>query len=158
MRRLLYALGLIFAVIIIAVTGFVGFAAYRGSALDVESKAYVDQVVVAVGKGWDQTEILRRASPDLLKHVSSEQIAASVQQLAKLGNLVHYDGAKGQATILFSTRDGSTVRAHYEASATFKNGPTRFRIDLSKHGEQWMIDGFFYDVNPITMAPVTKPI
>ena len=69
------------------------------------------------------------------------------------GGLRRYDGAKGQATVVVAIGRGSTVRAHYEASATFENGPARFRIDLSNQDERWMIDGFF-----VAGAPVSRDL
>jgi hypothetical protein len=144
MRRFLLTLGVACTIVILLVGGLVGVVAYRGSALDKEGNAYVDQAVVDVSKNWDSRELLRRASPEYLSRTSPEQLAALFQNFEKLGHLVHYDGALGQTTMSFFSRD-SGLRAHYEANATFENGRARFRIDLSKHDERWMIDGFFVD-------------
>jgi hypothetical protein len=158
MRRIFYVLGVAFAVIIVGGGGLVGFAAYRGSGLDKESKAYVDQAVIDIGKKWDPTELVNRSSPSLLKIVSPEQFATLFQQLAKFGKFIHYDGATGQATMKVMMGGGSGVSAHYDASATFENGPAHFRIDLSKRSDRWMIDGFYVDVTPPAAKPVGKTI
>jgi hypothetical protein len=158
MRRVFHALGVVFAAIIVIVAGLIGFTAYRGSALDTEAKTYVDQAVIDVGKNWDKAELLKRASPDLLSQVSPGQITTLFQNLGRFGPLVHYDGAKGQAVMSVSTGSGAVVRAHYEANATFQNGPVHFRIDLSKHDERWMIDGFFVDLSPPATNPVSRTL
>ena len=148
MRRIFYGLGIVFTALIVVAFGLVGFAAYKGSGLDSESKAYVDRAVIDVGTKWDTAELLKRASPDLLTHSSPDQLKALFQTLGGFGALVHYDGSEGQATMSASIGSGSTVRAHYDANATFKNGPAHFRIDLSKRDDRWMIDGFFVDITP----------
>jgi hypothetical protein len=158
MRRFFFVLGIVFCVLIVAVGGLVGFVAHRGYGLDAESKVYVDQAVVDIGKNWDQTELLRRASPDLLRKASPAQIAALFQQLARFGHLVHYDGAKGQANMSLMFGSGARTSAHYEATAMFENGPLALRIDLSKKDERWMIDGFHVDLVPPGAPLVTKPL
>jgi hypothetical protein len=146
MRRLFYVLGIVFVVLIVGIGGLVGFAAYRGAGLDAESKDYVDQAVVDIGQKWDKTELLKRASPNLLRAVSSEQIATLFDELARFGKLTHYSSATGQSLIKVGTDAG--VSAHYIANATFENGPARFRIDLIKIADRWMIEGFYVDLSP----------
>ena len=157
MRRLFYVLGIIFTVIVVGLVGPIGTAIHKGSALDADSKAFIEQTVAAVGKDWDQSELLKRASPELLKKASGEQIATLFQNWKNLGGLVHYDGARGQAMMSYFVRKGSTTRAHYEANAAFANGSARFRIDLSRRDTQWMIDGSFVDTSSYK-APALKQI
>ena len=158
MRRLFYTLGVVFAVLILIAGGLVGFAFYRRNAMDTESKAYVDQAVTDVGRTWDKSELLKRASPELLKRASADQIANLFQQLKSLGRLVHYDGSKGDAMMTFWIGKQTTTRAHYEAKATFENGPAHFRVDVSKLHGQWMIDGFFVNYNRTPVSAQIKPI
>jgi hypothetical protein len=156
MRRLFYVLGVAFVVVIVAVGGLVGFAAYRGSGLDAESKAYVDQAVIDVGQKWDRAELLKRASPDLLKVTSPGQISTLFDQLAGFGRLIHYDGATGQA--IMKVGDGAGVTAHYDAAATFANGQARFRIDLIKIDERWMVQSFYVDLTPPATTTSSKTL
>jgi hypothetical protein len=158
MRRVFHVLGIAFVIVIASVGGLVAFAAWKGSGLDSECKAYVDQAIVDVGENWDKTQLIRRASPRLLRVVSPDQITTLFQQLTKFGPLVHYDGARGQATMKLAIVGDSGVTAHYEASATFANGHARFRIDLSKDNQHWVIDGFYVDLTPPVTAPPTKTL
>ena len=144
MKRFLFSLGVAFAIVILLVGGLVGVTAYWGSALDKEGDAYVDQAIRDMSRNWDVRELLRRGAPELLSHESPEQLATLFQNLEKLGHLVHYDGALGQTTMSFLSRD-SGVRAHYEARATFEHGQAHFRIDLSKRDGHWTIAAFFVD-------------
>ena len=158
MRRVLCVLGMAFGIVILSVGGFVAYAAWKGSGLDAESKAYVEQAIVDVGRNWDRAELLKRASPALLRVASPEQITTLFQQLTKFGRLIHYDGARGQATIKLAFVGASGVTAHYDANATFVNGRAHFRLDLSKAGERWMIDAFYIDLTPPATPPATKSL
>ena len=157
MRRLFYVLGIVFSVIIIGVVGLVGLAIRQGSALDTQSKAYIERAIADIGKDWDRTELIKRASPGLLEKASGEQIEVLFQHLRGSGGLRHYDGAKGQAVMSVFVGSGSTVRAHYEAKATFRSGAARFRIDLLRVHEQWMVDGFFVDISPADLNSIVRP-
>jgi hypothetical protein len=158
MRRFFYVVGALCTLIVVVVVGLIAVTAYLGSGMDAASRAYVDRAVVDIGQHWDRMELLNRASPTLRAQASPDKVASLFEQLTKLGKLVHYDGAKGQATMSFIIRGDSGTRAHYEADATFENGPAHFRFDLSKHDKQWMIDSFFVDLAPILGNPLVKPI
>jgi hypothetical protein len=146
MRRVVYVMGVVFVATIIPAVLAVAFVGYRGYHLNMESKAFVNQAVTDVVQKWDRAELLKRASPDLLKVASPEQISTLFEQLAGFGRLIHYDGATGQAI----TKDGAGagIRAHYDAAATFENGQARFHIDLRKVDERRMINSFYVEMSP----------
>jgi hypothetical protein len=103
----------------------------------------VDRAVVDITRNWDQAEFVRRASPELLKHASPEQLSALFRNFAGLGNLIHYDGAQGKVFKTVVDTRGSEARAEYDATATFGHGPAHVLISLSKNDGRWMIDGFY---------------
>ena len=130
------------AVIQVGLMGYGRAAAGQLPGLQAESRAYVDQAVVDITRNWDQAEFVRRASPELLKHASPQQLSALFQVFARFGNLVHYDGARGSVIKTVVDTQGSEARAEYDATATFGNGPAHVIVSLSKHDGRWMIEGF----------------
>lgn len=153
MRRFFLVFAALCTVIVLGVGGLMGYVAYRGSALDAEGQAYVDQALADIGKRWDVDDLITRASPALMSHASRSQLDAMFQRLARFGGLVHCDTAKGSTSTFVSIGGASTFRAHYEADARFQNGPLHFRVDLTKLNGKWMIDGFHVDAG----AGPTKP-
>ena len=64
MKKFLIILGVIFfTLIVLGVVAFV-LTAIRGTALDKESKAYVDAAVPAIVSSWSAQALLDRASPE----------------------------------------------------------------------------------------------
>jgi hypothetical protein len=145
MRRFLYALGCVTLVALIA--GFVGFGylAYKGSELDAESRAFVDGAVPAIAEHWSRQELLDRATPELRANANPEQLQAMFEALSRLGRLVEYEGAKGQAMAAFIAGSESTVSGSYVARAKFEGGSAMFRIGLLKRDGHWMIHNFHVD-------------
>jgi len=68
-KKSLIILGSVFLVLILLVAGFVGSAAVRGSALDKESKAYVDGNLPILISTWSEDEVLKRASKELQEEI-----------------------------------------------------------------------------------------
>jgi hypothetical protein len=145
MRKLLLALGVsMLALIVVLGAGF-AIVAYKGSALDAESEAFVDEAVPAIAAHWDARALIDRSTPELLRNAPPEKIAQLFATLAHLGPMVHYDGCKGQATMSYFTGTGGTVSAAYVASARFQNGTATFRILLLKRDGRWLIHNFHVD-------------
>src|SRR5579862_8621728 len=74
MKKTLMILGGIFVVVTLAVVGVITIAAVKGSALDRESKAYVDEAVPAIVSEWDIREIQKRASPEFDDAVKQDDL------------------------------------------------------------------------------------
>src|ERR1017187_1670145 len=72
MKKFFIVLGSIFLAIV--VLGAIGsaFVAVRGNALDKESKAYADAAIPAIANGWNEKELLDRASPEF-KRAATQQ-------------------------------------------------------------------------------------
>jgi hypothetical protein len=145
MRRFLYALGCVTMVALIAgVAGF-GLLAYKGSELGAESRTFVDGAVPAIVPHWNKEEVLDRATPEVRANANPEQLRAMFEALSRLGRLVQYEGAKGQAMSAFVAGGENTVSGTYVARAKFEGGSATFRIGLLKRDGHWMIHNFHVD-------------
>ena len=144
MKKLLYALGAFFLITVAAVVAFVALA-YTGAKFDKESKEFVDTAVPAIAESWDQRQLLDRATPELGSSTTPANLASFFQNLSRLGSLVNYEGATGQATLSYMIGSGARVSASYVAKARFQNGSAAFRIALVRRDGHWMINGFHVD-------------
>jgi hypothetical protein len=146
MKKLLIILGTVFLVIILLVAFAVGVAAVRGSALDKESKAYVDRNLPLIISAWDEQELLSRASPEFTQNTKREDLDKGFTGLDhKFGKMQSYEGSKGQSYInysVLSSQNGRVITADYVARATFAGGPATIQITLIKHGDKWQIKRF----------------
>ena len=143
MKKFFIALGAIFLLLIVlAAIGF-AYVAVRGSALDKESKAYVDDAVPAIVSSWDVQALFNRASPELLKSMSPGEADRLFAAFRKLGKMQKYGGSKGQAFIGWDLNKGRTVTARYTAIASFNVDVVQIEISLIKHNDRWQIVGFF---------------
>lgn len=152
MRRFLQIVGGIALTILILIAGGIGYVAYRGNGLDAQSKAYVDAAIPAIAAHWDREQLIARAAPELLKATNPVQLQAVFDTFAKAGPLVHYDGAKGQATMSYFSGTGSSVTAIYVATAHCRDAVATIHLTLVKRGGKWMIVGFHVDLSA-TVSP-----
>jgi len=159
MRKFFYILGVIAAILIVTAGVGLGIVIYKGRALDAESKAYVDAAVPAITASWSQEELMRRAAPELRDSIKPGQLTAVFGAFSRLGPLVTYEGATGDANMSYFTGTGSTVSATYVAKAKYQNGEATIRIVLLKRDGQWMIQNFHLDSPGATPAgAVQKPM
>ncbi|MGH8504701.1 MAG: hypothetical protein ACRETM_01905 [Stenotrophobium sp.] len=131
----------------------VGIVFYKGNALDADSRAYVDRAVPAITASWDKDALLARITPELRQSLKSGQVTALFAQFSRLGPLVKYEGAKGQANMACRIGSGGTVSAAYVAKADYQNGAAAIRVLLVKHGGDWFIQGFHVDPEPTRRRP-----
>lgn len=146
MRRFLYGLGIFFAVVLVAaVVGFF-FLVRNGSALDAESKAYVDDAVIAISSHWSKDELLKRGSPQLLARATPKDLDTLFEATTVgLGPLVEYQGATRQSWTSMAATSGTTVVAIYVAQARYQKGDATIRLNLIKTEGKWSIQGFYVD-------------
>jgi len=152
MRRFLHILGALTLTIIVAGGIGLGVLAYKGHALDAESKAFVDSAMPAITATWSERQLLDRATPELRASVKPEELEALFDRLSQLGPLVEYEGAKGEATMSYMVGSGGVVSASYVAKARFQNGAAIFRIALMKRDGRWLIHNFHVDPAPGNQA------
>lgn len=148
MRRILYVLGALTLIVIVAAGVGLAVVSYKGNALDKESKAFVDSAVPAITAAWSKQQLLDRATPELRESAKPAQLDALFETLSRLGPLVDYDGATGEATMSYMTGSGGVVSASYVAKARFRNGNATIRIVLVKRDGRWMIHNFHVDPVP----------
>lgn len=141
-QRFLIVLGGLFLAAVVLGVAVIGVFAVKGSALDKESKAYVDSAVPVIVSGWDEKELLNRASPEFTQATDKKDLDKLYGFFHKLGGLREYQGSEGQSSIFFTPENGRSITAVYTAKATFDAGPAVFKIMLIKHGDQWQIAGF----------------
>jgi len=142
MKKALMILGGIFAgLIVLGVIGFV-FIAVKGTALDKESKAYVDEVTPAILANLNKETLFRYASDELKNAASEEEFDKIFDFVAKLGEFKEYKGSSGQANISVTTERGKQITGIYEAQAEFENGPATVKITTIKKGDNWQVMGF----------------
>jgi hypothetical protein len=144
-HRFLHAIGALTLTPILITGVSAGVLVYKGRALDAESKAFVDNVVPAIVSDWDKEQLLNRGTPELRKSVKADELSALFDQLSRLGPLVKYEGATGEATVSYFVGSGGTVSASYVAKALFQNGDATFRVVLRKRDGHWMIHNFHVD-------------
>ena len=151
MKKFFIVLGSIFfALIVLAAIG-IAFVAVKGTALDKESKAYVDSAIPAIVSTWSEKELLDRASPEFKKAVTIDQLDRLFRWVSALGPLQMCEPAEGHSLMSATSQAGKTVSAEYAAKAVFEKGEATINIGVIKHGEQWQIINFH--VNSAALVP-----
>ena len=117
----------------------------RGNALDKESKAYADSAIPAIVTGWSEKELLDRASPELKKAVTIDQLDRLFRWFSILGQLQKCEPAQGQSIMSATTQTGKMISGQYIAQANFQKGKATIKLGLIKHGDQWQILSFHVD-------------
>lgn len=151
MKKFLIILGSIFLVVIVLGAIGIGFIAYRGNALDKESKSYADSAIPAIVINWNEKELLARASPEFKQAVTTDQLDRLFRWVNSLGQLQKCQPSQGQALMSATTQAGNVISAQYTAKATFQKGEATIKLGLIKHGDQWQIVNFY--VNSPALVP-----
>src|SRR5436305_1069194 len=113
MKKFFIILGAIFLGLVVLGAVGIAYVAVRGNALDKESKAYADSAIPAILDGWNEKALVDRASPELNKVVTQQQLDQLFHWLATLGRLQKCDPAKGDALISATTQNGKMITAEY---------------------------------------------
>jgi hypothetical protein len=144
MRKFFYILGIIFAVLIVAI-GIAVFAAIKSTnAVDAEAKQYVDQSLAAILPKWNSDELLRRASPQFKEATNPGDLRALFDTAVDaLGGLTDYQGARSQgANVSAFMGAGTIATATFLAQAQFQKGTASITVKVRKVDGTWMIDLF----------------
>jgi hypothetical protein len=147
MKKFLAIVGGVFLILVLAVAGFIGYAAYQGQRLDASSKAYVEESLPAIVSTWSRDELLKRSSPQLLKVASEnpEQLDQLFRKLSELGAMRSFGDVKGDSNISYMIGKGKVITASYVANAKFANGEARITVRLIQLSGQWKI--LLFDVH-----------
>ena len=146
MKKLFIILGVIFLIVIILVAVCIGFVAVKGSALDKQSKAFVDRNVPLIFATWDDKALWSRASPKFMQATPKNKLDSFFTNFShKFGKMQAYQGSKGTTymndTVLLS-HSGEVITAVYTAHVVFDAGPADVKVTLIRHGDEWQIEGF----------------
>ena len=135
-------LGGIFGLLIIV--GIVGFSilAAKGSALDEESKAYVDDVTPKILANFSKETLFQYASDELKNSGTEEEFDKLFNWFGKLGKFIEYKDSNGQANMSVTTQNGKQITGYYVAQAEFENGPATIKVSTVKKGDDWQVNGF----------------
>ena len=141
-KKILMGLGIAVLVLIAIAAIGVFYMARQGERLDASSKAYANRTIPLIVSTWSEQALVQNASPELLHVASKADFDRYFAAFAKLGPLVHYDGAKGQSEIAVLAGKGKIVTAHYVAHAKFAHGSAEIDLGLIRVRGHWKIDGF----------------
>jgi hypothetical protein len=140
MRKFCYGLGVVVSLFLVG--GAIGLFARNGTLLDAESKAYLNDSMVAITAHWDTDELWKRSTPHFRETANRDALRGLFKAAgAALGPLVEYRGANGEA-VISSMNAGGMVSASYVAKGRFQRGDADFRIAMIKVGDTWLIEGF----------------
>ncbi len=143
MRRVFSILGVVMLVLIVAVGVGIGLAFYNGRKLDAQSRAFVDRAVPAITAHWDKEQLRKRASAELRQTLKPGELTGLFGIFSsRLGPLIKYERAKGQANMSYMIGSGGKVSAAYVAKGLYEKGAATIRILLVKRGGRWLIQGF----------------
>lgn len=141
-KSLFVTLGLFVLIGLAAVVWFVVHFVRAAGELDASSKAYVDAAVSAIAKEWSPNELYKRSAPELNAVASRKDIEQLFLKLSELGALKDYQGAKGDSNLVYTTKEGKRITAHYKAHAVFASDDADFDVALIQHDGVWQILGF----------------
>lgn len=145
-QKTLMVMGAIFGVLIIVGVIGVSVFAYFNVGQNRESRAYADTAIQAIIAAWQPEELEKRLSPEAKATLKPGDLGRLFASYVRLGKLVKYKGAEGQAQMGYLPGKGRMVSAFYVAMADFEKGPGRIRVQLIRNDDgQWQIVGFWVD-------------
>ena len=104
-----------------------------------ECRAFADNAILAVTRDWDSRELINRVDPEMLQPGDEEKLENLFRLYRKLGDLVEYYGAEGEAWI-DSSAPGAIGFA-YVAEADFENGFATVKVEgIYKDGNSYILD------------------
>jgi hypothetical protein len=127
---------------VVGIAGFITAFLIGTHNLSKTTENFARSSAVAIFSGWDDKELLDRASPDFLKNAHPDAIHNSFNNLSKLGKLTRVDQLEGGPHYIISLTGPNTATATYSGTAEFENGKLQFQIDLIDGGPVWQIKAF----------------
>ena len=126
-------------ILIFAFSSYIIFAAYQERGFDASSKTYVEKNLPAIINNWSEAELVKRASPQLLKIIKEKpgQLDQLFQKLSTLGAMQSFGDVKGESNINYSMQNGKMTTAYYIASAKFAHGEAKVAVRLIQSAGQW---------------------
>jgi len=151
MKKVLSVIGGLFLVLLVAVGGMLGYAAFEGSKLDAESKAYVEAALPKFLSNPTADSVLSFMAPQDKANVkAADMLSFSSYVSQTLGEFRSYDDLKGDSLIMFSP-SGKNITAKYLVNCYFDKASVTAIVSLRKTGDAWSLMGVFFDAN--TLGP-----
>jgi hypothetical protein len=149
MKKALSVIGGLFLVLLVAGGGMLGYAAFEGSKLDAESKAYVEATLPKFLSNPTADSVLSFMAPQDKANVkASDMLSFSSYISQNLGAFQSYDDMKGDALIMFSP-NGKDITAKYLVHCYFDKASVTATVSLRKVGDAWSLMGVFFDSNSL---------
>jgi hypothetical protein len=149
MRKVLYVVGALAFAAILAGGAGVGMLMQKAWALSQDGRAYVDNVFPAIATAQGQQQLLDRATPELRQTAEPAALSKFFEIFQRLGHVVEYQGATGQAEMSYHTGTGSLISGKYVAKARFEHGDATIEITLQQRDGHWLIQAIHVDTTPI---------
>ncbi len=141
MKQFFIVVGAVITSFIVIVAIIFLFTSYSGRKFDVQSKAYVDKVILKIFSQWDMEALKTEVSPELWSATSKNEIELVFQTLSeKLGPLKQYIGSKGEAEVYLASK--GNVIGNYTAKAIFRKGEAVIFLQVLLNGNKWQIVNF----------------
>ena len=142
MRKLFFWIGVFVGIPALAVIAGIGYLGYKTFGLNKQGEAYANSAVEAITSRWDSHQLLSRASPALLKSLSSDQLASAFDRFSGLGALTGGESCKGYVFASASIGQPSRKTAQYACNENYQKGPATVKFALIKLDSKWMINDF----------------
>ncbi len=153
MKKALSVLGGLFLVLLLAGGGMVAYAAFEGSKLDAESKAYVEATLPRVLSNPTSENFLSFMPAKEKEHFNSAEMEkfGSYMNLT-LGAFQSCDNVKGDSLLMLSSPNGESITARYLARCHFNKASITASISLRKTGDAWGLLGVHFDTDTLEPA------
>ncbi len=107
-----------------------------------DAQVYIETNIPQIISNWNSEELIKRASPSLLKAASRAQFTDLFKTLLeKLGPLREYKGSRGETTVTISFT-GINRKGTFESEAFFANSPAVILCRIIRLNGSWKIDEF----------------
>lgn len=144
MKKAFMIIGVISTTVIILLGGLIAVVATNGRRMDRESKQYADSAIRVIAGTWDETQLMNRASPELVEFIRSHGGTQPLfEHWERLGHLRNIEDLRGEANASLIFGSDMKITAAYVGRAEFEHGTANLKITLIKHGAGWSILGLW---------------
>ncbi len=111
----------------------------KGEALDIESKAYVDEVVPMICADLRFENLAKHASKELLAAVPPEEFKKVFVWFERLGEYRAFIESSGQVHMNYAAQGDESIIGKYIAHVEFETGPAEVEIVVVKKDDGWKV-------------------
>jgi hypothetical protein len=147
MKNVLTILGAIFAIILLILGVLAAIYLPQAFRLDKEAVTYIETNVPMIVENWDPTQLMIRATPELSKSASEEDLKKIFSMWKRLGKLKSHYPPVGRVGTQSFTGSGTKTLGDYTLKARFEAGEAVIAIQLLRVDNGWKINGFHINSN-----------